>query len=296
MEGLLLVTLLVIAIVAFAAGAVILVRALFWTEQDWATIMQKSLRWRPPFLKSRAARDWAAAATEASVRDELAGQATGKSIVNLAREVEEGALHAMLPRASEADLERTVACPEEGQGIFGITIPEALALADHLRETHSVAEQREIEALARANSRQLGVALHHRAALPVLQCPLQGAHHICCAYPVRPLHCRPLLAVPVAQAISTREAAEAVPANYEAEVARGVELGLRRGLQAAGLDARVYEFNGALARALEVPDAAERWAKGEDVFKDCRRASGKPALPKPASLPDPEHVVKACPA
>lgn len=61
--------------------------------------------------------------------------------------------------------------------------------------------------------------------------------------------------------------------QFEFTVGRGVQLGLQEGLQSAGLDAEVYEFNSALAKALETPDAADRWAKGENVFASCTRAT-----------------------
>jgi hypothetical protein len=55
-------------------------------------------------------------------------------------------------------------------------------------------------------------------------------------------------------------------ARHEETVAEGIETGVTRALKSAGLDADVYELNSALATALEKPDAAERWAKGEKVF------------------------------
>jgi hypothetical protein len=58
-------------------------------------------------------------------------------------------------------------------------------------------------------------------------------------------------------------------------VAEGVEEGIVRALEEAGLDGKVYELNSALAVALDMPDVAERWAAGEDVFATC--------LPSPES-------------
>ena len=62
----------------------------------------------------------------------------------------------------------------------------------------------------------------------------------------------------------------AVPeeSRHEQIVAQGIELGLRRALKSSGLDANIYELNSALATALETPDAAERWAKGEELFQN----------------------------
>jgi hypothetical protein len=54
-------------------------------------------------------------------------------------------------------------------------------------------------------------------------------------------------------------------------IAEGVEEGLIHELASEGLDAKVYELNSALVTALETPDAARRWAQGEDVFAGCKR-------------------------
>ena len=54
--------------------------------------------------------------------------------------------------------------------------------------------------------------------------------------------------------------------GHEQTVAEGIEMGVMRALKSARLDASVYELNSALATALAMLDAAERWAEGENVF------------------------------
>ena len=56
--------------------------------------------------------------------------------------------------------------------------------------------------------------------------------------------------------------------GHEETVAQGIELGVTRALTSAGLDAKIYELNSALATALATPDASERWAKGENLFQN----------------------------
>lgn len=46
---------------------------------------------------------------------------------------------------------------------------------------------------------------------------------------------------------------------------------LKAGLRKAELSDHSYEFNAALARALEIEDAERRWLNGEDIFRDVRR-------------------------
>jgi len=108
-----------------------------------------------------------------------------------------------------------------------------------------------------------------------LPCPLQGRDHVCCVYAARPLRCRILHAISISKEMSAgTECRTAAQGNgpdenrYEQTVAEGIELGVARALKSAGLSADVYELNSALATALETPDAAERWANGDNVFRN----------------------------
>ena len=67
-------------------------------------------------------------------------------------------------------------------------------------------------------------------------------------------------------------------------IGEGVSDGLAHGLENAGLDASKYELHSALVTALDTPDAAVRWAAGDDLFGSCRlvqveRESGPQLLP-----------------
>ena len=274
----LIVTLLVVSLVTI----VIFFRAAFWGEEDSAEQARAVLTWRPPYLRGRALRDWAATTAEKSARIRLTGKRTGVMAVRLATELEEGAMHAMLPLAKHAELERIVACPERGQGLVGLTAPEALAIAAHLRKNRSQAEQRQIHNLAVENSKKILPRTRDDTDLPPLPCPLQGKDNVCYAYAVRPLGCRPLHAISVTKAMGCRsvqlsgsQAETPGEEQHEQSVAQGIEIGLTRALKSAGLDANVYELNRALAKALETPDAAGCWVSGENIFDpsfSCGRA------------------------
>jgi hypothetical protein len=234
------------------------------------------LNWLPPFLGGTALRDWAATAAEQMAQKRLAGTRTGQTASRLVIEMEEAAMHAMLPLAEAADLERVVACPETGQGRVGVTAPEALAIAAHLRKNKSRAEQKRICELAVENARK--IASRASGDPGPHPCALQGSDHVCCVFARRPLRCRPLHAICVGRQLSpptvppARAPAEAPDEPvHEQIVAQGIELGLTRALKSAGLDAHIYELNSALATALEIPDAAERWARGENVFRNAIR-------------------------
>ena len=263
MEGVLFIGLIMVVAGLVAVAGILLLRALFWGEKDAAKDAKTEQTWRPPFVQGEALQAWAAKTAQAEVQHRLAGPWTGHSMVRLAKDVAREATHAMLPLATQAELERIVPCPAEGQGVFGVTAPEVLAIAANLRQIRSRGDQHRIAEMAAANAKKLATPAPAGGSPPVLPCPLQGENQVCCTYSARPLHCLPLHAKTVA---GTGDP------TFESSVGQGVQAGLQAGLKSAGFDAEVYEFNSALARALDIPDAAERWAKGENIFASCHRA------------------------
>jgi Fe-S-cluster containining protein len=255
------------------------------------------LTWLPPFIGGEALRNWAARTAEQATQKRLAGQRNGETAAQLAAEVEDAVMQAMLPLASPEERGRVVACPKTGQGTIGVTAPEALAIAAYLQDNMSRAEQQRIHDMAVENARNIAsraqgylppipllvavemnektkLASHSPGSRPApLPCPLQGQDHVCCVYTARPLRCRILHAITVARDTPGPDAPpgesrpEALDDNrHEQTVAAGIEIGVTRALKSAGLDANIYELNSALATALETPDAAERWARGENIF------------------------------
>jgi hypothetical protein len=189
-------------------------------------------------------------------------------------ELEDAAMQAMLPLASPEERARVVACPKTGQGLVGVSAPEALAIAAYIRKHLSRAEQQRIYETAVRNATRIASSAKSDEALSPLPCALQGKDHVCCVYASRPLRCRPLHAIAIAKesagadAPSAAAEPQATPASYEATVVQGMEMGVARALKAAGLEANVYELNSAVAAALGTSDAAERWARGESVFQN----------------------------
>jgi hypothetical protein len=231
------------------------------------------LAWLPPFIRGETLRQWAATTTEQLAQRRLDGERTGEMAAQLAREVEEGAMRAMLPMSESAELNRVVACPKDGQGVIGVTAPEVLAIAEYVRKKLPHAEQERIFKLAVANAEKLIAGTPGEIRLPIFPCPLLGENQVCCVYAARPLRCRPLHAISIARGSGQRgEACPCSPVDAPEEyrhaqtVAEGVAIGLSKAIEAARLSTKIYELNSALAVALDQPDAAERWAGGEDVF------------------------------
>ena len=287
MEGALPVILIAAACILFLIVVAIVFRALFWGERDMTEQTRNEQTWRPPFITGEPLRNWAAVVARRAIVSRLSGQRTGRNMSRLAVELKDEALHAMLPLAGSADHERIVPCPEYGQGTIGVTALEAFAIAADLRQKRSNSELRKIFELAATNSeKNPALPRDSTASLPI-RCPLQGEDRVCCAYTARPLHCLPLHAQTVAHGITGTDngstgSLQVNPADenqHESDVTQGIRTGLCDALRTAGMDSRIYELNRALAIALARPDAAERWANGEDVFMGC------PTLATPAVRP-----------
>ncbi|MEO6788452.1 MAG: hypothetical protein ABI318_20195 [Chthoniobacteraceae bacterium] len=263
----LLMTFLIYALLLLCAFALVV----FLPASFLGTPAKAVVKWLPPFMGGEALRNWAATMSERAARKRLAGKPTGATAGQLATEIEEIAMHAMLPMAGNPDLERVVACPKEGQGMVGVTAPEVLQIADYIRKNKPPGEQKRIHDMAVENTRKLTFHAAATAELHPPPCPLQGKDHVCSVYANRPLRCRPLHLLAIAKTAGLGVAKAAGPEGGSAHgqtVAEGIETGLTQALKSAGVDAGVYELNSALATALETPDAAERWAKGEKVFHD----------------------------
>lgn len=288
MESLVLTGLLVGVALLFLLVLVVFGRAFFWGEHDLAQQAGSEATWRPPFLRGRELREWAAQATENTVREHLRQGPEKASLARMTQAVASGAVQAMLPQARQRELEQVVPCPAEGQGIIGVTPPEALAIAAQIRKCQSRSEQEQIHDLAVANEWKLHSWPGCEGGLAPLACPLQGSDRVCCVYSMRPLQCRPLLARAIARHGNDPAASAGHNAphdsgengnDHERTVGEGIEMGLSRGLRSARLDGNLYELNSALGVCLATPDAAARWAAGEDIFAGCTR------LPLPEERP-----------
>lgn len=154
-----------------------------------------------------------------------------------------------------------------------ITAPEAFAMVHYLRTTCApdvLATTHERVAEQAAKVRDLSFEAHAQAKVP---CALL-VDGTCRVYPVRPFACRAWHSMSVARCEAIFVAGDPVtmipPLDTEAYTAVwDVARGLAEGCQQARLDGKSYELHSLLLRALETPEAAERWARGEDVFAGC---------------------------
>jgi hypothetical protein len=144
--------------------------------------------------------------------------------------------------------------------LIAVTPPEAVGLADYLRSHKDAVEVQRIHDQAARNADLLSKT-SCRLVGNAVRCPLLGPDGHCSAAAQRPIHCWSWRGPDCPE----RSRQGAAPEIGE------VEAGLCRGLCDAGLDGHLYELNSALATALEQPDAAVRWMRGENIFARCRR-------------------------
>lgn len=152
-----------------------------------------------------------------------------------------------------------------------VSAPEALYIAAYLRETLSIKALATLrtDLQARMEERQ-GWAVDARHAHKRF-CVFLGDDRQCGIYPIRPLACRGYNSM-------SRAACEAAFIGQEdrvqmhagvREAAAGVIYGLILASKELELEWGRYELEAAVLRALDTPDAAERWARGEQVFAGC---------------------------
>jgi hypothetical protein len=113
---------------------------------------------------------------------------------------------------------------------------------------------------------------HERAQIP---CALLTADRTCSVYSARPLSCRHWTSPDAERCFFA--ARHPGTLGVEQITALGEVVGLSTiaigaALAQAGVSAAYFELHGAVARALDTPNAAERWARGEPIFAGCKRA------------------------
>ncbi len=155
-----------------------------------------------------------------------------------------------------------------------ISPPEAIAIADILRDAYPadwLATLRAIIVQRVALIERLGtVRAYLEAAVP---CAFLAPDGGCAVYECRPIVCRGYHSLS-RSACQEKYADLKSPAppidSYAHMAANAVQHGVQAAVTASGRDGRFYELHGAVLRALDTPDAAVRWARGEDVFAGCR--------------------------
>ncbi len=265
------IVLLISLLVTFAAFAYAFLEVALWGPQSVRESSVVSRWWQPPLVQGDDLLAWAAATAKAVTQSRLACPRSQETAKQLAADICEGATYAIAQSPSAAP-QRESKCPSCRQHMIGVTPPEALAIADTIRGTKPRRQANRIHDWAMQNAKTIGDLDREQYEQARVVCPLLASDGSCAVFDVRPVHCRGWCFF--RGGAGDRDlAADGDAGQLDAQartIGRGVEEGLSRGVESAGLDGKVYELNGALVAALDTPGAAERWARGESVFENCK--------------------------
>jgi len=145
--------------------------------------------------------------------------------------------------------------------------PEALYMALHLRaRLHADALAALVDRLRHRVEARQGWTIEQRRTHQ-RRCVFLKADGHCGIYDGRPLACRGYTSQ---SAEACQEDRDTIPVHGGVMYATsGVSYGLVEATEALGLESARYELESAVLCALEVPDATERWLRGERVFAEC---------------------------
>ncbi|HWD38400.1 MAG TPA: YkgJ family cysteine cluster protein [Fimbriimonas sp.] len=146
---------------------------------------------------------------------------------------------------------------------------EILTLAAYLRSTRSVEELADLLAKLKAYDSQMHVTSDGLPAAQLMACPFLSDEGACTVYPARPIGCRGFhsLNVERCQRRYSEPTFGEIPQFIDIFDQVGpVTIGIWDGLQSRGLRGSPLLLARAMVIALEIPDAADRYLAGEDIF------------------------------
>jgi Fe-S-cluster containining protein len=166
--------------------------------------------------------------------------------------------------------------------LVGTAAPEVLRIARFVRETFSEEDVAAVRDRADRLDEQRRSLTDDPWVAERLPCPLLLADGRCSVYPVRPLTCRGYNSSDARrceESVTSREHVTVPKDQVQLRLGTFILDGLSSGVAEAGLAGDRLELTAALRVALTVPDAAERWLRGEPVFAAARlpgRGKGSP--------------------
>jgi|GEM_PF-2313790 len=154
-----------------------------------------------------------------------------------------------------------------------VTAAEAVYLADWLRINCSTEELATVKQRLSQRQQQTKARSSSVPTKPFPCALLQDNQ--CMAYAARPLKCRgwnSLRRDVCERAYGHSQSQVQIPADaYAFVMGNAVLSGLSDSATSAGLDGATYDLTSALLRALETPNATDRWRKGERLFSKSQR-------------------------
>ena len=151
--------------------------------------------------------------------------------------------------------------------------PETFAIARYLQDSCSEEDLNQVRRRIEENAESATNMTREAYIAENVPCALLTGDGNCRVHSVRPIVCAGFLSTSRAKCEAEFKHLvnrDPVPADkYTMLVGLGVSFGLKDAIRKAGLDGNFYELHHALRRVMDTPDAAERWARREDVFDGC---------------------------
>ncbi len=181
-------------------------------------------------------------------------------------------------RAERSPLQQQWAC-RPGCGFcctarVDVTAPQAIGIAQYLDERLSSDERGDLRRRLSERVRQISKMTAAEHAVAKLPCVFLQDDSTCLIHPVRPAKCATFYSCSAERCREAfarpEDSSIAVPFDLvQAAVGDGVSAGLGLACVELGLDHWTYELHSAVLRAMDLPDAGERWLAGEPVFRSC---------------------------
>ena len=239
-------------------------------------VTEPNKNWQPQLLRGEQLRSWAHSTAEVTTTTKLFTARDKLTAADVASSLHSGAQQAMDAGPNEGDRACHEGCPGCCHSLISVTPPEACNIAEYLREQMSAEEVDAIRQHATENAEKSQEMDNTEYAKSMLWCPLLDSHLKCSVYEVRPTCCRAWNSLSLSachECYFSNHVEKTIPLDDHAyNVGQGVRTGFSAAIDGAGLDGKHYELNSALIKALDTPDAAERWARGEEVFENCHQA------------------------
>jgi Fe-S-cluster containining protein len=159
-----------------------------------------------------------------------------------------------------------------------VSPPEALYIAAYMQKTLSPEAQVELHTRLRARVEERQGSTVDAPRAHQRFCSFLRDDRQCGIYPIRPLACRGYnsMSRSACEEVFTDQGNRVHMHAGVRELAAGVIYGLILASKQLGLEWGRYELDAAALRALDTPDAAERWARGERVFAGCDQIAMPP--------------------
>jgi hypothetical protein len=219
--------------------------------------------------------------TARQILDEGRTVAKVEELAMLAGRYADGELDAWQSLPTAPSVACRMGCSACCQVPVGVAVPEAVLIANTLRDESTEAELAAIlDKIRHAEAARQGLVGPERDRFRH-PCPMLDLEDgTCTIYEFRPLNCRGWNSLDVSACESyfadpTRTSTIPID-GIRRTISQSIALGMQAGLDSRGLGGATVDLTTALRILLEDPSAVDRWLSGDPAFRDAEVADGSP--------------------